>query len=82
MGIRLRRRVYRSGALCLITGSSCSGVLASWLLAEAVGGDHSRSGKILLVEFGLLLLLNSMLVYIFGVVYLKSSKLRLKNITH
>jgi hypothetical protein len=56
--------------------SVCSGVLALCLLAGAARGYHSGSGggTILLAGFGFLLLLTSVLVFVGGVVYLKSSK--------
>jgi hypothetical protein len=57
-------------------------VVASWLLVEAVGGNHSGSGKILVVGFGFLLLFISLLVFAFGLVYLKSSKPRLEKLAN
>jgi hypothetical protein len=63
----------------LIIGSAGSGLLALCLLAGAVSGNHNGSGTIVLMGFGFVLLFMSVLVYIFGVVYLKSSKPGLEN---
>ena len=74
MEIESRRRAYRAGAWCLVIGSACSGVTASSILSEAVGGDHNVKGKMLLIGFGLFLLLISVFVFVYCMAFLKSSK--------
>jgi hypothetical protein len=74
LGFPLLQQIYRVGAFCSLIGSVCSGVLALWRLAEAVGGNTAIAAKYYWPDLGFLLLLISVLVFVCGVIYLKSSK--------
>jgi hypothetical protein len=56
----IRVRLYRTGALCALIVSGCSGVLGLSLLVEVLAESGSREGNTLLATFGLTLLLISL----------------------
>jgi len=68
MEFKFRQRIYRFGALCSLMGSVVSGVFGVLLLAGAVRTNHTGSvgGTILLAGFGFVLLLFSVLVFVYA----------------
>ncbi len=69
-----RTRILRGLLVCLFIGAGCIGWLAVSLLFEAATGHGSPAGDILIVGLGLLLLLVSAVVLIFGIIYWKLPK--------
>jgi hypothetical protein len=65
-------RSYRAGALCALIVATCSGCFALLLLAGAASGSGSPGGNVLTLALGVLLLLVSVIAFIFGVVIRKS----------
>jgi hypothetical protein len=68
MEFKFRQRIYRFGALCSLMVSVVSGVFGVLLLAGVVRRNHTGSvgGTILLAGFGFVVLLFSVLVFVYA----------------
>jgi uncharacterized membrane protein YobD (UPF0266 family) len=69
-----RPRFSRGFLIFLCIDAALFGCLAVSLLVEAATGHGSFAGNILLTGLGLLLLVLSAVIFIFGIMYWKSSQ--------
>lgn len=69
---------HKLGWLVLICGLLCTvgfGLASIWLFVLAIDGNHSHSGRILVLGAAMLSLLVSIFFFSFGVLYWKTTKI-------